>query len=132
MKKLHIVVCILLSSIFFSACSNSGRKEFSSRFDMRGVVVTVDDLENVDWARLAHENGINTLGTHIRPQQVADFMATERGREFLHECRKYGIDVEHQLHAVSELLPRTLFAQDSTMFRMDSRGRRRNDVNLCG
>lgn len=132
MKKLHIVVCILLSSIFFSACcGNAGRKEFSSRFDMKGIVLTVNDLENVDWAALAHESGINTIGTHIRPQQVADFMATERGREFLHECRKYGIDVEHQLHAVSELLPRTLFAQDSTMFRMDSRGRRRNDVNLC-
>ena len=102
MKKLHIVVCILLSSIFFSACcGNAGRKEFSSRFDMKGIVLTVNDLENVDWAALAHESGINTIGTHIRPQQVADFMATERGREFLHECRKYGIDVEHQLHAVS-------------------------------
>lgn len=132
MKKLHIVVCILLSQIFFSACCNdAGRKEFSSRFDMKGIVLTVNDLENVDWAALAHESGINTIGTHIRPQQVADFMATEKGRKFLDDCNRYGIHVEHQLHAVSELLPRDLFEKDSTMFRMDRKGRRRNDVNLC-
>lgn len=132
MKKLHIVVCILLSSIFFSACcGNAGRKEFSSRFDMKGIVLTVNDLENVDWAALAHESGINTIGTHIRPQQVADFMATEKGQKFFNDCLEYGIHVEHQLHAVSELLPRDLFEKDSTMFRMDRKGRRRNDVNLC-
>jgi len=129
--RILLTISVLLSVILFSACSNSGGKEFSSRFDMRGVVLTVDDLEDVDWVRLAHENGVNTIGTHIRPQQVADFMTTDRGKEFLEECLRYGIDVEHQLHAVSELLPRGLFAQDSTMFRMDRKGRRRNDVNLC-
>lgn len=132
MKNLHIIVSILLCSMFFSAHGSSkGRKELSSRFDMKGIVLTVNDLENVDWALLAHENGINTIGTHIRPQQVADFMATAKGQKFLNDCNKYGIHIEHQLHAVSELLPRNLFEKDSTMFRMDRKGRRRNDVNLC-
>lgn len=129
--KFQTLLGLSLIVILFSACAATGRKEFSSRYDMRGVVLTVDDLENVDWVQLAHESGINTIGTHIRPQQVADFMATERGKEFLAQCQKYGIHVEHQLHAMSDLLPRKLFEQDSTMFRMDRRGRRRNDVNLC-
>ena len=129
--KFQTLLGLSLIVMLFSACAATGGKEFSSRFDMRGVVLTVDDLENVDWVQLAHESGINTIGTHIRPQQVADFMVTERGKEFLAQCQKYGIHVEHQLHAMSDLLPRKLFEQDSTMFRMDRRGRRCNDVNLC-
>ena len=35
------------------------------------------------------------------------------------------------MHAMSALLPRTLFAEDSTMFRMDEYGRRTPDYNCC-
>lgn len=130
MKNLHILISIMLCIMVLSACG-SKEKEHPSRFDMKGIVLTVDDLENVDWAKLAHENGINTIGTHISPQQVADFMATPEGQRFINECQRYGIHIEHQLHAASDLLPRHLFKQDSTMFRMDADGRRCNDVNLC-
>ena len=58
-------------------------------------------------------------------------MATPEGQRFINECQRYGIHIEHQLHAASDLLPRHLFKQDSTMFRMDADGRRCNDVNLC-
>ncbi len=98
---------------------------------MRGIILSVEDLETVDWAKLAHENGINTIGTHITPRQVADFMQSEKGQKFNADCRKYGIFVEHQLHAMKELLPRELFAEDTTMFRMDSEGRRTDDWNCC-
>ena len=98
---------------------------------MRGVVLTVQDLETVDWPKLAHENGINTIGTHIFPEQVVDFIKSEKGKQFLADCNKYGIEVEHQLHAIGQLLPRELFVEDSTMFRMNEHGRRVNDYNLC-
>ena len=100
-------------------------------FEMRGVVLSVNDLKTLDWARLAHENGINTVGTHVTPGQVADFIHSEAGQKFVADCKKYGIELEHQLHALFQLLPRNLFDTDSTMFRMDKNGRRTNDCNLC-
>ena len=100
-------------------------------FQMRGVVLCVEDLETVDWPRLAHENGINTIGTHITPMQVLNFIQSEKGEKFLSDCKKYGIHIEHQLHAMGELLPRELFFEDSTMFRMNEAGRRVSDHNLC-
>ena len=119
---LHAAFLLLL------VCCTQQDKSF---FEMRGVVLSVQDLETVDWPRLAHENGINTIGTHITPEQVVRFIHSEKGEKFLADCKKYGIQVEHQLHAMGELLPRELFNEDSTMFRMNEAGRRVNDYNLC-
>ena len=113
-------------SVFFKA-----RADKASDFSMKGVVLSVEDLETVDWPKIAKENGINTIGTHISPSQVLEFIRSEKGRVFLDECSAYGIDVEHQLHAMGELLPRSLFEEDSTMFRMDADGRRVADFNCC-
>ena len=100
-------------------------------FPMRGVVLSVNDLSTADWPWIAKKNGINTIGTHMLPSEVAGFMDSDKGKEFLRECSDYGIDIEHQLHAMGELLPRDLFAEDSTMFRMDRAGRRVADFNCC-
>ncbi|MDR3182666.1 MAG: DUF4838 domain-containing protein [Planctomycetaceae bacterium] len=100
-------------------------------YKMRGVVLSVHDLETVDWAKLAHESGINTIGTHVTPEQVAGFMQSDKGKKFLADCKKYGIEVEHQLHAIGQLLPRELFADDPSMFRMNKEGKRVNDYNFC-
>jgi hypothetical protein len=100
-------------------------------FEMRGAILGVDDLKTLDWPRLAHENGINTIGTHVTPDQVHEFIRSEAGQKFLADCKKYNIYVEHQLHAMRELLPRDLFDTDSTMFRMNKNGRRTKDCNLC-
>ena len=112
--------------VFFKA-----RLSRESFFDMKGVVLSVEDLETAPWPKIAHENGINTIGTHITPSQVLGFMETGKGKAFLEECKELGIEVEHQLHAMGELLPRDLFEEDSTMFRMDGNGRRVNDFNCC-
>ena len=120
------IILLLLAAMFFSACSH--REDF---FRMRGAVLSVEDLETADWPRIAHENGINTLGTHITPDQVLRFWESEKGRQFQADCQKYGILMEHELHAMSALLPREYFSQDSTMFRMDENGRRTADFNCC-
>jgi hypothetical protein len=117
---------LAIASLTMCACTHK-----APVFEMRGVVLTVEDLETVDWAKLAHENGINTIGTHVTPVQVAAFIQSEKGKKFLADCEKYGIYVEHQLHAMGQLLPRELFAEDSTMFRMNKEGRRVKDFNLC-
>ena len=119
-----------ISIAFLFLLANCAQQD-KSFFEMRGVVLSVEDLETVDWPKLAYENGINTIGTHIFPEQVAAFIQSEKGKKFMADCKKYGIDVEHQLHAMGELLPRVLFAEDSTMFRMNEHGRRVNDWNLC-
>ena len=112
--------------VFFEA-----KVEKEGTIAMKGVVLSVEDLASCDWPALAHMNGINTIGTHIRPSQVLAFINSGEGKAFLEGCASYGLDVEHQLHAMGELLPRELFEEDSTMFRMDSEGRRTPDRNCC-
>ena len=126
--KLRItrIVLSLLLPLCITACVQQ-----QSEYRMHGVVLSVEDLETADWPRIAHENGINTLGTHITPEQVLRFWESERGRKFQEECRHYGIMVEHELHAMSALLPREHFIEDSTMFRMNELGRRTADYNCC-
>ncbi len=118
---LKFALCSLLLS-----CSNP-----KPTFEMRGVVLSVEDLQTVDWPKLAAENDINTIGTHIHPEQVYQFIESEKGQDFLNGCKEYGIHVEHQLHAMKELLPREFFAQDSTLFRVNENGLRTPDANCC-
>lgn len=89
---------------------------------MRGIVLSTKELAEVDWPAIAARSGINTIGTHITPSEVVTFLNTDKGRAFTEACRKNNITVEHQLHAMAELLPRDLFEEDPEMFRMDSSG----------
>ena len=120
----------LISIILLASCG--GRQEGGELEQMRGVVLTTGDLSSVaEWPRMAAESGINTIGTHITPSEVLAFLATGEGKRFMEDCRRYGICVEHQLHAMSELLPRSLFEDNPQMFRMDSLGMRTPDANCC-
>jgi len=96
---------------------------------MRGVVLNIVDVETVDWVKLARENGINTIALPINHKP--NFIHSEKGKKFLADCKKYGIDVEIQCLTMTTLLPRKLFSEDSTMFRMDEAGRRVKEYNLC-
>lgn len=123
-KNIYLILAVLVTTLLIS-CSQSKDDR------MRGVVLNVQDLETVDWPKLAAENGINTIGTHVFPNQVRDFINSDKGQKFLADCKKYDIEVEHQLHSMSDLLPRELFAEDSTMFRMNKEGFRVADYNCC-
>lgn len=127
MKKIAYSLAILICCCF----NNIAMGQKAETEGMKGVVLTVPDLSTVDWPSVAHECGLNTIGTHITPSQVAEFIQTEKGQQFLADCKKYNIDVEHQLHAIKDLLPRELFLTDSTMFRVDENGHRNNDFNCC-
>ena len=98
----------------------------------RGVVVSARDLSGAfDWPRLAHEAGLTTIATHIGPRDVMPFMLSGRGARFLDACARYGLQVEHELHAIDWLLPRTMFATDPAFFRMNEKGARTPDSNCC-
>jgi hypothetical protein len=94
-------------------------------------VLVVKDMETYDWPALAKSAGLTTLATHIRPSEIAAFVKTEGGQNFLDACRRQGLAVEHELHALGDLLPRDLFNTDREMFRMDEQGQRVRDHNLC-
>ena len=62
---------------------------------------------------------------------MASFVESARGQEFLGECARLGLQVEYELHAMRDLLPRDLFAGHPEWFRMDEQGKRTPDANLC-
>ncbi len=100
-------------------------------FKTRGLVLTVKDLCEVGWPEIAKQAGLNSIGTHIFPSEVSEFIRSDKGQRFLDECRQLGIQVEHELHAMQELLPRSLFARNPDMFRMNDEGQRVEDCNCC-
>ncbi len=102
-------------------------------FQTRGIVLMPADLSLPGWARRAKEAGLTTIGMHDSGDvgKVAAGMRTEAGQQFLAECRELGIEVEYELHAMRDLLPRDLFAANPEFFRMDDQGERTPDCNLC-
>ncbi len=104
-----------------------------SFFQTRGVVLVPDDLTLSDWPDRARRAGLTTIGLHhgVMPQVVIDFVGSLAGRRFLERCRALGIAVEYELHAMQQLLPRELFGSKPDWFRMNDKGERTPDANLC-
>lgn len=100
-------------------------------FVTRGIVPVVEDLASLDWPSRAKAARLTTIGTHVYPSQVAAFVKTEAGERFLDDCRRLGIEVEHELHAMHDLLGRELFDKNPEMFRMNEAGQRTPDYNCC-
>lgn len=97
-----------------------------------GIVLTPSDLGGeLDWPKLAHEAGLTTIATHIGPEDVIPFLKSDNGAKFLCDCKRYGLEVEHELHAMSYLLPRDLFNTRPELFRMNELGERVRDSNCC-
>ena len=52
-------------------------------FLTRGVVLVTRDIETLDWPTRAKAAGLTTIATHIFPQEIVDFLATDPGQRFL-------------------------------------------------
>ena len=102
-------------------------------FTTRGVVLVPEDLSLADWPERAAKAGLTTVALHhgASPRAIVDFIASPPGSNFLVKCSRLGLQVEYELHAMRELLPRALFATDPALFRMNERGERTPDANLC-
>jgi hypothetical protein len=102
-------------------------------FLSRGVVLVPQDLPAADWPARAAQVGLTTLALHhgSSTAQVAGFIDSPEGHEFLEACARRGLHVEYELHAMSDLLPRGLFGQRPEWFRMNTQGERTPDANLC-
>lgn len=99
----------------------------------RGVVIVPEDLTLGDWPERAKKAGLTTIALHHQnsPQAVIDCLRTDAGRQFIERCRQLGLQVEYELHAIKELLPRELFAKNPELFRMNEKGERTADANCC-
>ena len=100
-------------------------------FKTRGVVITPNDLTLGDWQERAKQAGLTTIALHPFPGTVLNFVQTDDGQKFLEKCHRLGLQVEYELHAMRELLPRSLFSEDKSLFRMNEKGERVPDANLC-
>lgn len=134
--KKSLLSLIGVSSINLLSCSvgknkspivPSVRGEVNPYFNTRGVVVGWDDIISLDWPYLAHQAGLTTIGVHLNDAM----MATEEYKKFIHDCDRFGIAIEYEQHAMSQILPRNLFSEHPSMFRMNEEGVRTNDYNCC-
>lgn len=102
-------------------------------FHTRGVVLTPEDLTLTDWPERAAAAGLTTIALHATrsPRALANYVESEAGQRFLGTCRRLGLNVEYELHAMQDLLPRELFDKAPELFRMDDKGTRVREWNLC-
>jgi len=102
-------------------------------FATRGVVLLTGDLTLADWPDRAKRAGLTTLGIHhgSSPRAVIDWVKSAAGRSFCEQCERLHLQIEYELHAMQELLPRDLFANSPELFRMNERGERTADANCC-
>ena len=109
------------------------RRTDRAAFKTRGVVLVPEDLTLEDWPERAQRAGLTTVALHHQnsPKAVANLIQSDQGQQFLEACRRLRLEVEYELHAMKELLPRDLFAKDPSLFRMNEKGERRPDANLC-
>jgi len=105
----------------------------AAAFDTRGVVLVPEDFSLSDWPERAAKAGLTTIGLHhgTSPKAVVDFIESAAGRDFLARCARLGLQIEYELHAIGELLPRSLFATEPALFRMNDKGERTPHANLC-
>jgi hypothetical protein len=103
----------------------------SPHFKTRGVVITPPDLTLGNWPERAKRAQLTTIALHPFPRRLIEFVESKEGEQFLDTCRELGLDVEYELHAMGELLPRDLFESDPSLFRMNEKGERVPDANLC-
>ena len=105
----------------------------SPRLKTRGVVLIPDDFSLSDWPERAQRAGLTTIGLHHGRSiaEVEKFVRSEIGGQTLARARQLGLEIEYELHAMGDLLPRAMFEQDKTLFRMNEQGERVSDFNLC-
>lgn len=113
------------------AAAQPGHTDEAPYFLTRGVVLLPEDLQTVAWPQLASDAGLTTIGVHGGPESVLRFVQSEEGARFLSRCRALKLDVEYELHAMRDLLPRSLFDRRPDLFRMNEAGDRVPDANCC-
>lgn len=104
----------------------------------RGILVHPEEL-TLPWLDRMADSGLNTLGlhpvggklAHESLQRAIDCHTLPESRRLRREAALRGIHVEYEAHVMAWLLPRHLFQRHPDWFRMDEKGERQADFNLC-
>ena len=101
----------------------------------RGIILTPADFDGVDYLKLMHETGLNTLGIHSGNGANHDLFA-RLGRfatpEFRAEVAAAGLACEYETHAASSLMDPSLFPAHPEYFAVDAKtGERTCKRNWC-
>ena len=122
------------SSSYHRAAFNQG-----TTYQNKGILLFPSDIDGVpEWPRIAAEAGINTIGIHPGGghlegilKGMEQWLSSDSYKNFIEKCKQYEIEVEYEIHAIKELLPRELFDNNPTLFRMDQQGVRHREDNFC-
>ena len=97
------------------------------------MVLIPFDLTLAEWPERVAQAGLNTIGLHAarRLDVLVKFVRSDEGQRFLATCRRLGLNVEYELHAMEDLLSREYIHKDKSMFRMDKTGQRTQEFNCC-
>ncbi len=104
----------------------------------KGIVI--HDTECGDyWAGRLETSGLNTLGVHpaggadahLTLAACMEYVKTPKWERFHKRMTAAGIAVEFEMHALSRMLPRELFAENPHWFRMEENGERSPRFNCC-
>lgn len=107
--------------------------------EKRGVVIYPSDVKVLgihEWERRFKQSGINLVGLHAATMnepldELEAFVKSKEGQDFLKLCKRYGIDVEYEIHALQLLMPRNQFDVHPEYFRQGQDGRRLQMYNMC-
>ena len=91
------------------------------------------------WVKQLESSGLNLLGIHpVGGNHAVDSlngtisrMKDTESKAFFDKIHQMGFELEFELHAISWLLPRNLFRIHRNWFRMNEKGERTADFNLC-
>ena len=106
--------------------------------ERRGILVHPEELDEI-WLDDIQKAEINVLGLHPVGGTYADqtlreaieWHNTPAFQALLEKARDMGIQVEHEAHALRYLMPKELFSEHPDWFRMDEKGERTPDFNMC-
>lgn len=104
----------------------------------RGLIVHPDELRHSLIDRMA-ASGLTTIGIHpVGGSEAAHTLAQtilwsqeETTQELFSHAYDKGMEIELEAHALSWLLPRSLFSTHPDWFRMEQAGERTPDSNFC-
>jgi hypothetical protein len=104
----------------------------------KGIVIHPEEI-SPSWEQSITGTDISVLGihpvggqgSHQRVLSLAEDGYPPEQDKILTNLIKKGIDIEYELHAMSLLLPRELFYTHSEYFRVNEKGERTPDYNLC-
>ncbi len=103
-----------------------------------GAIIHTHELSPF-WVKQAKKANLDMLGFHPiggkeadrHLQEAIDLAKTEEFKKNIAALQSAGIAIEYEMHALSLMVPRSLFEEKPEWFRMDENGERVADFNVC-